>query len=373
MGGALESPAMAGGASRVQRFVQLDALRFLFALVVVVCHTVGFTHSLPHGGYAVDFFFVLSGFVLSHGLMGRAVSAAEFTAARLARLYPLHLAALLFLLMLAGGIPVGPGHGPSQTGFVLNLVLLQGLGIAGTPMWNFPSWSISVEFLVNVLLLYPVVRARSVIVAACLAALALVALLGTEGAAFDFFSVQPAYGPILSGGLLRGTLGILGGYLIYEAYLRLVDRIDAARWAPAATFVEGALVAAIFFCLWIGDAAWGALAPWLTALLVMQMATVPGRLSQVLQRPMCGALGDISYSIYLLHIPLFALFVGTGLLPQGNSGLTPLWFLYLPGLLALAVLSFRCFERPAQRRLMQLFAVWRAGRERASLQEEPRA
>jgi peptidoglycan/LPS O-acetylase OafA/YrhL len=56
------------------RFTQLDALRFFFAAAVVVVHTLGFKSTLPHGGFAVDFFFILSGFVLSHALIRRSVS-----------------------------------------------------------------------------------------------------------------------------------------------------------------------------------------------------------------------------------------------------------------------------------------------------------
>src|SRR5437868_13768953 len=86
--------------SAPQRFIQLDALRFFFAVIVVLVHTVGFNLPFILGGYAVDFFFILSGFVLSHALICRPVSAAEFAWARLARLYPLHLATLLWVLCL---------------------------------------------------------------------------------------------------------------------------------------------------------------------------------------------------------------------------------------------------------------------------------
>ena len=54
--------------SQPERFIQLDAMRFFFAVIVVLVHTIGFRLTLIHGGYAVDFFFILSGFVLSHAL-----------------------------------------------------------------------------------------------------------------------------------------------------------------------------------------------------------------------------------------------------------------------------------------------------------------
>ena len=82
--------------SSPERFVQLDALRFAFAVIVVLVHTIGFKLTLIHGGFAVDFFFVLSGFVLSHALIHRPAPSAQFARARLARLYPGHAALASF-------------------------------------------------------------------------------------------------------------------------------------------------------------------------------------------------------------------------------------------------------------------------------------
>src|SRR5260221_9245150 len=108
--------------SPAERFVQLDALRFFFAVIVVLVHTIGFRLTLIHGGYAVDFFFILSGFVLSHALICRPVSAAAFAWARLARLYPLHLVTLLWLLCLVVGTLADlPSHYQLET-LGLNLV-----------------------------------------------------------------------------------------------------------------------------------------------------------------------------------------------------------------------------------------------------------
>src|SRR5438445_52411 len=89
------------------RFVQLDALRFFFAVVVVMGHTFGFPRTLVHGAYAVDFFFVLSGFVLSHTLIRRPTSLLEFTEVRFARLYPLHFATLVWMLLQLLGPSTG--------------------------------------------------------------------------------------------------------------------------------------------------------------------------------------------------------------------------------------------------------------------------
>src|SRR5437899_2346232 len=124
------------------RFVQLDALRFFFAVIVVLVHTIGFRFTLIHGGFAVDFFFILSGFVFSHALICRPVSATEFAWARLARLYPLHLLTLAWLVCLVAGVLAAPPSHYSFAALGLNVALLHGAWALGAHAWNFPSWSI---------------------------------------------------------------------------------------------------------------------------------------------------------------------------------------------------------------------------------------
>lgn len=341
------------------RFRQLDALRFFFALIIVVAHTIGFRQTLIHGAFAVDFFFILSGFVLSHALIGRPVAARQFAWARLARLYPLHLAALAWLVCL---VPPFSSSLPeySMTALALSATMLQGVAVLQIQIWNFPAWSIGVEFLVNLLLLYPVVKARAVGAAAVAVILSYLATILAWGPVFDWFNVQSAFGTYVSGGLLRGSGGILLGYLLYEAYLRLEPRLAGTRLTGWTTGLEIAVIGALLFSLWTDDRRWNVLPVPLSALLVLQMAAAPGLVSGMLQREPFAYLGDCSYSIYLLHIPLFLTFVALGLMPAPlpETGIAPLWPIYFVLLLILSAASFRLVERPAQRSLMQAYKAW---------------
>jgi peptidoglycan/LPS O-acetylase OafA/YrhL len=345
----------------IERFVQLDALRFFFALVVVLFHTTRGTIGPVHGGYAVDFFFILSGFVLSHALVGRPMTAGEFTWARVARLYPLHLVTLGWLICLVSKTMTDPPPNYLFDALGLNVVLLQGVWALNVQAWNFPSWSISVEFVVNVLLLYPIVRMRSVLVAAVVAFLSWLVVLLTWGPVFDDFTVQSVRGTHLAGGLLRGAGGILLGYLLYEAYLVLQPRRVTGELATRlATTFECVGMIGLVWCLWSGGTGWDLLPMPLSALLILQMATRPGHVSRLLQGRPFAHLGNISYSIYLIHIPLFATFEGAGFLEAGGPALRLVWFaLYLGLLLTLSMASHRYVERPAQRGLMRLFRGWR--------------
>lgn len=338
------------------RFTQLDAMRFFFALVVVLVHTIGFKATLVHGAFAVDFFFVLSGFVLSHALINRPMSPLAFAWARIARLYPLHLVTLIWVVVLVGGVRRDvPEYSPAA--LALHIGLLQGLAVLEVQSWNFPSWSISVEFLVNVLILYPIVAMRSVIAAAVIVLSSMVAIVLAWGPVFDQFNLQKVYGTVLSGGLLRGVVGILIGYLLYEAHLLIRPRLDTARYVVAATIVEVVVLSLLAFCLWTDDGRWELLPLPLSAVMVLQMATVPGRVSEALQSAPFPALGNMSYAIYLIHVPLFLTFLGAGLLPMPDTQFSLLWFVYCGLLLVLAAGSFRYVERPAQRRIMRLLGI----------------
>src|SRR5665213_3404959 len=113
----------------------------------------------------VEFFFVLSWFILTHpywhrltDLLGRSGYAA-FLRARLIRLYPLHLFMLLLLLVMVVGLRALAAHGGylsifdakyhqdvSLKGFLLSLLLVHAWNTMGTLTWNGVSWFVSVEF-----------------------------------------------------------------------------------------------------------------------------------------------------------------------------------------------------------------------------------
>src|SRR4051812_18997118 len=153
-----------------RRFVALDGLRGLAALLIVLYH-VRWTNHLSGSQFiqnsylAVDLFFILSGFVISwayRGKIGSAADAYRFLTVRLFRVYPLHLAALLALaafetaklIALHRGATV-PDQMPftgsnSVSGLIASLLMVQSWGILDHLGWNWPSWSIGAECLAYV-------------------------------------------------------------------------------------------------------------------------------------------------------------------------------------------------------------------------------
>jgi peptidoglycan/LPS O-acetylase OafA/YrhL len=152
------------------RFAVLDGWRGLAALLVALHHisllTVSHFYSLSfvqHSFLFVDFFFVLSGFVIAHAYVTRLWSLNEaslFVVRRVGRLWPLHIfvLGLLIAFQLAkavaerlAGMSIGePAFSEATPAIVsaiwTNVLLIHSLGIHDKLTWNGASWSISTEF-----------------------------------------------------------------------------------------------------------------------------------------------------------------------------------------------------------------------------------
>ncbi len=150
------------------------SLRGLAALMVVLVHFQSFVHPSIHPdettfffykGYLwVDFFFILSGFVMSyvynieHPVRHTIHDTFQYLIARIARIYPLHFVSLIATLSLFTFIAslnwfMGKTFccvldDPLRTfeSLVANLFLVHAWGMFESFTWNYPSWSLSAEF-----------------------------------------------------------------------------------------------------------------------------------------------------------------------------------------------------------------------------------
>ncbi len=139
-------------AHQAQPLHALTGLRFVAAFAVFV-HHVGGRFGLPNdelalGSFAVSFFFVLSGFILTYVYADRLQYGGlkKFYFTRWARIWPLHLACLLIAILTMGSMPQlirGEGWGK----LITNALLLQSW-VPNTPWvfsFNGVAWSISTE------------------------------------------------------------------------------------------------------------------------------------------------------------------------------------------------------------------------------------
>lgn len=360
----VESPgsdAVANSWSIPRRFLVLDAWRGIAALWVAAYHFrimghITETRFVRSGPIAVDFFFVLSGFVIWHGFGSKlvdGVSRLQFLIRRFGRLYPLHIVTLgvvvalevaRYLVSLRYGYS-GPAPFTGDHDWRLipaNIFLVHGLGIIPRFSWNVPSWSISVEFalcfcFVAISLLRRPLAAAAMLSAAGMVALVLIPILVTH--------INET-----STAIARGVSGFFLGVLIRESYRHM------RGWTPN-TWLELTAVAAIFGSIYLGYPS--VILAFGYAVWIFGFET--GSVSRLLKRQALVRQGDLSYSIYLTHYPIvlstFAVAGVLGLLPKTGkliiTGVNPwvadgLLILFIALVLAVSAITYRWIEHPAR-------------------------
>lgn len=334
----------------------LTGIRGIAAWFVVFYHIRLSIAGLPIGvrdvfakGYlAVDFFFLLSGFVIWLTWSARLRTAgiagvARFLQKRIARIWPLHL------VMLAAAVALAlllRATGRSDPNFVfselpLHLVLLQNWGFTDQLRWNDPAWSISAEL--GAYLLFPLLVMT--LDWRRLPSLALLAIAGVLLLGLHLAIDSPGLGAdIPRFGLLRCLIEFTTGSIVCALWLRWRD-------GPRPSLLA-ALAAAILAILWASGAPETLVVPALFATLLLLLALTAGRPHNPLEMHAVHYLGEISYATYLGHFILWKafklVFVGGTAIPP------PQITLYLLLVLLASIALYRLVERPAQRWINRL-------------------
>ncbi|MCI3135001.1 acyltransferase family protein [Phenylobacterium aquaticum] len=342
----------------------LTGVRGVAALWVYLYHVTnaGFGLGLPgltlipmsrFGWAGVDLFFALSGFVLmhAHGADLARLSRARlmrFFKLRIARVYPLSLAALVLVALLVAADPAfaawfraqAPGNlsGPA---FLRTALLATRWGLPGKGDWNEPVWSLSAElvgYAAFPVLAWVLMRAKGFWAPVAVAALSLALLLTFQVAAHqtadNFYDLRSA--------LIRMGCGLTAGAALAKAFAR------APTWAArAATPLSLAALVLIAAGGVRPDLAWTA--PPGFALLVFALAFQRGPVDALLASKPVHALGRISFPLYLIHsMPLMALsHWGISSHPAPATAAAALAVLVIATLAAAALLHI-ALERPAQ-------------------------
>lgn len=357
-----------GGVSTgVPRFAALDALRGVAALIVAAHHLHGQGPILgsaffQRGGLFVDFFFVLSGFVLAAAYGERlrgGYPPGRFLFVRLGRVWPVH--AVMLLAYLAIELVVLVSGNPSLTGraafaaerqlgdLLVQALLLQAFVPSALYTWVVQSWSIAIEVLLYLLIAFGWRLAgrwwwQVSLLAAVLAGLAL---------------ASPS-NPGLFTAHLRGLAGFGLGVATFVLWRRIGARLGDMPSATAG-LTEVVMVAAVISAIALPAQLLPVLAyDLLFAAAVLTFAAERGAVSRaLLSRPLLFA-GSVSYSLYMVHGLVQSLFLSglawlAGLL--GQPGLfVPMLAANRPGLSAEAGLAADLVGLAAI--VAALFAAW---------------
>ena len=301
------------------RFDGLDILRTLLAMLVALGHFFhwnGVTDRVPSTFFlAVDFFFALSGFVLTQSIVSDTSRDAReflrrFVMRRLFRLFPLYL--LVFILwvpLLLAHLP----HDPFYE-YLISFLMIHALGFANPDAHIFADtsigigWSISVEFWAGLLffLAVYVLRHRPALLWAFCVFVALLGLLLMVNFSPNYMNVNlQKFKGIATFGEIRGFIGFALGCLAYFVYARIASIPN--RGAILYSAAELAVLAVIVI-LYVHVGAYARdnefAAPFLAMISITLIALRRGVFSRLLYMRWISPLRPLSYSIYLIH-PFF--------------------------------------------------------------------
>ncbi|GLR70934.1 acyltransferase family protein [Agaribacter marinus] len=300
----------------------LTSLRGIAAFCVVLYHLKYFLHQhdfsnalsfLYNKGYlAVDFFFLLSGFILAYNYaetFSNKLNFSEiqtFIIKRIARIYPLHVFVLaLFLLFPLAFLITDRSIDAKQYSLValfFKILLVDIWIITGEywNTWNMPSWTISGELfayllLPFVLLVFPK-KSTGVFILFCVLVLSIAIM-------YDFFGFVSLGEGISTLGLFRCVVTFYCGVCLHVFFVKFKDKISN----------RGAVSLLVFACtscvvLGFNFTANHFFVPSLFALMLFAFLCSKTPLHTLLNHKGMVYFGEISYSLYLNHIFVIAFY-----------------------------------------------------------------
>ncbi len=358
----------------------LDGLRGVASLLVIWYHVFeGFATSpldqrFNHGYLAVDFFFILSGFVIGYAYDDRwktTMTVGNFFKRRLIRLHPMVvigcvLGAISYCLQGC----VTWDHTPQPLSMIMLAMLLglfmlpvfpgAGADVRGNgemfPL-NGPCWSLFFEYIGNIL--YALALRR-------LSTRTLSIIVGVMGMGLAIFSVGngSGYGHMgvgwtmadnnLTGGLLRLGFSLSCGLLLSRMFRPV--RVRGAFW------ICSIILLILFAIPHVG----GKAALWQNGLYdaacilfvfpALVWLAASGKTTDRASSGVCKFLGDISYPVYIIHYPFMYYFYAW----VWDNGLTfsdtwPVQLLLFFGNIALAYFFLKMYDEPVRRWLSRKF------------------
>lgn len=346
----------------MKKLDQLTFTRFVAAFMVLVFHggaglfPFNFFPVVPllsSGQTAVSYFFVLSGFVmaLAYFRPGRKLDLRSYFIARFSRIYPIYLisfllTALFYLELMAR---------MKWPKILANIFLYQAWIPQYSQSFNMAAWSLSVEaFFYIIFPLLAIFLSRfsprqiinfSVMFWALGQVLHSVLYIRMMPEGHLFLNYFPLFH------FSSFLLGMAGGIWYLDESPKLTVRQKTNRLLLLTSLGLTALMLMgrdrypSFFSSFSLDV--GLLAP-LFLIIILTLALDSTRLSRWMSNPRLALLGDASYALYILHVPV-RWWIERGLSEPSTPGsYATMYYFYVPFVIALSVAVFIWIERPAR-------------------------
>lgn len=347
----------------------VEGLRGLAAIIVALYHLkIGADYSaLIRNGYLfVDLFFVLSGFVMCAAYAGRLRTPGDlvpFMIRRTGRLLPLLLFSTVVFVLGVNGIvfakqlAVSAGYNgvlnspgdltyqiPTVAQILATLTFTHALGIFDELILNTPTWSISTEFYTYFLFAAVCLYLRGYARAAAFSLLSIFGLMISAWASVnihDCLAIRGCLSLTYDFGFTRCVYSFFLGGLAWYSTRHL--RINVLALQITALFGLSML---LLFVDRVPTAAFAF--PVAFAALILSIHSDRGPLSELLKAPLFQNLGERSYSVYLMHMPLLLIFANLTKRSTGFVTSSLILVAYLVMLYVISGWTYRRIENPAR-------------------------
>lgn len=349
----------------------LDGLRGVASVLVIIFHVMEtftggnkFIQIINHGYLAVDFFFLLSGFVVAYAYDDRwgKMTQWDFYKRRLVRLQPMVIMGSLIgaALFYFQANPAMPNIANTPLWEML-LVMVIGATLIPVPIsmdirgWqemhplNGPAWSLFFEYIANILYAVLVRRFSKVVLSVfvTLAAMMLIQYLVTSKNG-DLIGGWSLNAEQLYIGFTRVLFPFFGGVLLCR--IGKLIRIKHAFWWASLLIIIMLSIPRIGdeHHVWMNGIYESACL--IIAFPLIVSIGAGGQLHSARSEKICNFLGEISYPLYITHYPLIYLFtawVVNNRVPLGIKGLL-MGLLVVITSLVIAYLSLRFYDKPVR-------------------------
>lgn len=347
----------------------LDGLRGVAALLVIWYHVFegfafaggGMITTINHGYLAVDFFFMLSGFVISYAYddrLGKSMSLKDFFKRRLIRLHPMVIMGVMIgivFYLLQGGVRWDGTNVPTSmiiVAAVLGMLFIPVIPGASYDIrgngemfpLNGPSWSLFFEYIGNILYGILIHRFSNKFLALWTALL---------GAGLWYFALSDAagYGCICIGWTLD-TVNFIGG-LLRMLFPFSLGMLLARNFKPIKTkgafWLCSIILALLFHVPFVAGGStimYNGVFEMICITLIFPLLIwigASGKTTDKFSNKVCKFLGDISFPIYIIHYPIMYLFY-SWLIDNKLYTLGETWYMAFAVIFASVLIAYLCLK-----------------------------
>lgn len=351
----------------------LDGLRGVAALMVLVFHIFEMFNireaPIQHGYLAVDFFFLLSGFVIAHAYDSRwkILTVKDFFKRRLVRLHPMIIFGMTFgaiLYYFSGSEALYPMISDMSIWKVLGIMVLSWFLLPSTPAMdirsfgemfplNGPAWTLFFEYIANILyaVLFRKFSNKVLIVAVIITGGVLMHFAITNGQVMGGWQFTPTE---IQNGLTRLLYPFLMGMLL-NRFFKPIKFDNSFFWCSVMLIALMAMpVIGNENQAWMNGLYEGSTIIFLFPIIIFLGAS--GTLKSNFSKKTCNFLGEISYPLYITHYPIMYIYYSW--LVQNEVPIEDT-YPYAVGLfflcIAVAYLAVRFYDRPVRAKLATIF------------------